>query len=218
MESSERIFIKICGMRDESNIRDVAAFAPDYMGFIFFPASPRYVGNSFEIPAALPPTIRKVGVFVNEQAVIILKKAKELGMDHIQLHGNESVGLATELRDAGLKVIKVFSVDDAFNFLSTKPYVPVADYFLFDTKGKHYGGNAKTFNWEILKHYDQEVPFFLSGGLSPDNVLEVLELKGMNLHGLDINSGVEEAPGFKSLEKLESLFEKLKRKSPQKDT
>lgn len=213
----ERINIKICGMRDADNILQAASFAPDYMGFIFYPASPRFVGNAFVIPPNLSSTIRRVGVFVNEATDLILLKARQLGLDHIQLHGNETTAQAAQLKDAGLKVIKVFSVDDAFNFQSTKAYVPLVDYFLFDTKGKHYGGNAKTFNWEILKHYDQEIPFFLSGGLSPENVEEVFELKGMNLHALDVNSGVEEAPGKKSTEKLRSLFETLSQKSTEKN-
>ena len=217
METKERINVKICGMRDVDNILRAASFVPDYMGFIFYPLSPRFVGNSFEIPPDLASTIRRVGVFVNEETDLILKKSQQLGIDHIQLHGNETTTQAAQLKDAGLKVIKVFAVDDAFDFQLTKPYVPVVDYFLFDTKGKHYGGNAKTFNWEILKHYDQEIPFFLSGGLSPENVEEVFELKGMNLHAIDVNSGVEEAPGKKSMEKLRSLFEGVSRKSMEKD-
>jgi phosphoribosylanthranilate isomerase len=217
MKTTARIKVKICGMRDADNILHTAAFVPDYMGFIFYSGSPRFVGNVFEIPLNLPPAIRKVGVFVNEGTDFILQKSGELGIDYVQLHGNEPTTQASQLSDAGLKVIKVFSVDDGFNFQSTKPYVPVVDYFLFDTKGKHYGGNAKTFNWEILKHYDQEIPFFLSGGLSPENVEEVFELKGMNLHAVDVNSGVEEAPGMKSMEKLRSLFETLSRKSIEKD-
>lgn len=209
MASGERINIKICGMRDAGDIMQAASFGPDYMGFIFYPLSPRFVGDNFKIPLNLSISIRRVGVFVNEATDIILQKSRQLGMDYIQLHGDESTSQAAQLRDAGLKVIKVFSVDDTFDFHSTKPYIPVVDYFLFDTKGRHYGGNAKTFNWEILKHYDQEIPFFLSGGLSPDNIQEIHELKGMNLHAVDVNSGVEEAPGKKSIEKLQSLFNKI---------
>ncbi|MBA4058505.1 MAG: N-(5'-phosphoribosyl)anthranilate isomerase, partial [Marivirga sp.] len=90
MGSSEKINVKICGMRDESNIMQAASFGPDYMGFIFYPLSPRFVGNAFEIPSNLPSSIRKVGVFVNEATDIMLQKSRRFGMDHIQLHGNES--------------------------------------------------------------------------------------------------------------------------------
>ncbi len=196
-------------MRDADNILQVASFAPDYMGFIFYPASPRFVGVDFKLPPELPYSITKVGVFVNEDTKSMLAQCDKYGIDHVQLHGNESAGQVAELKDSGLTVIKVFSVDDRFSFNATKPYVPVADYFLFDTKGKLHGGNARTFNWDVLGHYDQELPFFLSGGLSPENVGDVLQMRGMNLRGIDVNSGVEEAPGKKSIEKLRSLYSRI---------
>jgi len=203
-------------MRDVQNIRQVASFAPDYMGFISHPPSPRFVGEDFKIPDDLPSSIIRVGVFVNETTARILESSKLLGFDHVQLHGNEPAQQASELKELGFKVIKVFSIDENFLFNATKPFVSVTDFFLFDTKGKYHGGNAKTFNWEILKHYDQEVPFFLSGGLSADNITEVDSLNGMNLYGLDINSGVEESAALKSIAKVQSFFDafnqiKLKR-------
>jgi len=209
MSGERKISIKICGMRDADNILQVALFSPDYLGFILFPESPRFVGEDFRIPGSLPLSIERVGVFVNETTEKILQKAKALGFDYIQLHGNESVEQSIALKDNGLKVIKVFSVDNDFNFSVTKPYVPIVDYFLFDAKGKFLGGNAKTFNWEILRHYDQEIPFFLSGGLSAENVAEVFSLNEMNLHALDVNSGVEEIPGVKSTEKLKAFLNNL---------
>ena len=212
MNAEKKLNIKICGMRDENNIMQIASFSPNYLGFILYPASPRFVGDAFRMPESLPLSIERVGVFVNETTEKILQKAKILGFDYIQLHGNEPIQQTIALKDAGLKVIKVFSLDDGFEFSVTKPYVPMVDYFLFDTKGRYFGGNAKTFNWEILKHYDQEIPFFLSGGLSAENVAEVLSLKDMNLHALDINSGVEETPGVKSIEKLKALLTNLTNK------
>jgi len=196
-------------MRDEQNIRQVASFAPDYMGFISYSPSPRFVGEDFKIPEDLPSSIGRVGVFVNETTQRILESSRALGFDHVQLHGNEPAQQASELKDLGFKVIKVFSIDDNFLFNATKPFVSVTDFFLFDTKGKYHGGNAKTFNWGILKHYDQEVPFFLSGGLSADNIAELDSLNGMNLYGLDLNSGVEESPALKSVTKLNSFFDAL---------
>jgi len=130
-----------------------------------------------------------------------------VGFDHVQLHGNESVQQVAALKEAGFKVIKVFSIDDNFNFVATKEYVPVVDYFLFDTKGKLHGGNARTFNWNVLQRYDQEVPFFLSGGISPENIHDITSLEGMNVFALDVNSGVEESPGLKSLVKLKAVFD-----------
>jgi phosphoribosylanthranilate isomerase len=210
MIGTEKIKIKVCGMRDSNNITQVAAMSPDYMGFIFYAPSPRYVGKEFSLPDKAAP-INRVGVFVNASNDEIVKQSRAIGFDHVQLHGNESVQQALRLKDLGYKVIKVFSVDDDFEFNKTKQYVPVVDYFLFDTKGKLYGGNAKTFNWKVLSHYDQEVPFFLSGGISPDNVDDISSLQGMNLYALDVNSGVEEAPGLKDLTKLESIFDAVEK-------
>lgn len=206
MSTERNIAIKICGMRDGENIKQVASFDPDYMGFIFYPLSPRYTGEHFKMPVGLPASLKRVGVFVNESTVKILEKTTAYGLSHVQLHGNESVGQCLELMDKGLRVIKVFSVDDSFDFQRTKPYIQAVDYLMFDTKGKFHGGNAVTFNWEILRHYDQEVPFFLSGGLTPENVNGISELKHMNLYALDLNSGVEEAPGLKSIEKVKTVF------------
>ena len=193
-------------MREPENITAVASLRPQYLGFIFYPKSPRFVGESFDIPGNLPASIKRVGVFVNEANAVILAKSRSLKLDFAQLHGNESPAQCDELKATGLGVIKVFSLDDDFNFDVTKPYREVVDYFLFDTKGKYYGGNAKAFNWEILSKYDQEVPFFLSGGLSPDNVNTLGDIQKMNLHALDLNSGVEVSPGIKDLEKIKTVM------------
>ncbi len=206
MSSRRKIEIKVCGMRDYENITDIASLLPQYFGFIFYPGSPRFVGNEFRIPKTLPSSIKRVGVFVNESNAVIISKSQWAGFDHVQLHGNESPQQCRALKNEGLKVIKVFSIDDDFNFDTTIPFKKEVDYFLFDTKGKLYGGNAKTFNWNILTQYDQEIPFFLSGGLSPENVHEINDLKNMNLHALDLNSGVEVSPGMKSREKVEQVM------------
>jgi phosphoribosylanthranilate isomerase len=204
-----KIKLKICGMREAHNIMDVTSLKPDYLGFIFYSKSQRFVGDDFILPANLSPDVLRVGVFVNETSSAILDKAKTYNLDYIQLHGNETPSQCAELGQLGLGIIKVFSVGDDFDFETTKPYKPVVDYFLFDTKGKHYGGNASTFNWDLLKQYDQEIPFFLSGGLSSENIGEVSKLDGMNLHALDVNSGVEISPGVKDSLKVKQLNEIL---------
>lgn len=193
-------------MRDHNNIAQVASLSPDYLGFIFYPHSPRFVGWDFRVPQELPDIVKRVGVFVNETSEEILLRAKVVGFDHVQLHGNEPVSQCVELKEAGLKVMKVFSVGEDFDFHVTKEYKPVVDFFLFDTKGKYYGGNAKTFDWNILAQYDQEIPFFLSGGLSPENIEAVGNLSEMNVHALDLNSGVEASPGLKDAAKIETIL------------
>ncbi|HZI25552.1 MAG TPA: phosphoribosylanthranilate isomerase [Chryseolinea sp.] len=203
------IAIKVCGMRDHQNIAQVAAFEPQYLGFIFYEKSPRFVGNDFVLPRELPSSIKKVGVFVNENNRVILDKTRLLGLDFIQLHGNESPGQALQLKSEGLKIIKAFSIDNEFDFATTQPYREAVNFFLFDTKGKYFGGNAKTFNWNVLENYDQQMPFFLSGGLSAENVRDVQRLSKLNIHALDLNSGVEDRPGLKSITKLRALLDEL---------
>ena len=211
MTTLANIAIKVCGMRDHQNIMQVASLSPQYLGFIFYPHTPRFVGWDFTVPKDLPATIKRVGVFVNESNDVIITKAKALVLDLIQLHGNETVMQCEELKATGLHVVKVFSVDDNFDFDITDSFKKAVDYFLFDTKGKYYGGNAKTFNWSVLKKYKQEIAFFLSGGLSPENVVDLEEILKMNLHALDLNSGVESSPGIKDPEKIKGVVGRLAR-------
>jgi phosphoribosylanthranilate isomerase len=209
--SDRRLHIKVCGMNDPVNISEVSMLDIDYMGFIFYPSSPRFVGEHFVLPR-LTSRIKRVGVFVNESTKSIRTKAAEFGLDHIQLHGSESPQQCIELRTDGLKIIKVFSVDDEFDFEETLPYRDVSDFFLFDTKGKHFGGNARKFNWSVLNKYDQEVPFFLSGGLNDQNLSEGELFSKWNLHAVDVNSGVEDSPGLKSVNAISKVVEILNAK------
>lgn len=199
------IRLKVCGMRDANNIGALMEIRPDYMGFIFYPKSPRFVGSDFHLPDDFPAEVKKVGVFVNATNEEMLLSVKRFALDYLQLHGNEPAEQCKELKEQGIKLIKVFSVDDEVDFTITHPYQNLVDFFLFDTKGKYYGGNARTFDWNVLKKYDQQVPFFLSGGISPYNVSGIKELMDMNLHAIDINSGVEVSPGMKDIEKIKDI-------------
>ncbi|MFZ6012291.1 MAG: phosphoribosylanthranilate isomerase [Bacteroidota bacterium] len=196
-----KIKLKICGMREAQNIAEVAEQQPDYMGFIFYEKSPRYVGQNFS-PGQLPASIKRVGVFVNERSPEIVNQVRRHQLDYVQLHGSETSQQCEQLRADNIKIIKVFSIDDDMSFEVTKPYQGVVDFFLFDTKGQYYGGNARTFNWEVLTRYDQQTPFFLSGGLSASNIRGISVLKGMNIHALDVNSGVELSPARKDINKI----------------
>ena len=201
--------LKVCGMRDTANILEVAALGVDYMGFIFFEKSPRYVGEGFEIPKGFPEGIKRVGVFVNESVDTMLAIGRRLNLDYFQLHGDESATVCRRLKEEGFGVIKVFSIGDEFDFGVTEQYAAMVDFFLFDTKGKYYGGNAQVFDWGQLNKYDQQVPFFLSGGLSPENILGLSALKGMNIHALDVNSGVEISAGLKNVKRVKELRSKV---------
>lgn len=210
MRGQSSIKIKVCGMRDDENIRNVGSLAPDYMGFIFYKDSPRYVGSEFQIPTDLPSSIMKVGVFVNESAESILSAIKNHQLDFVQLHGDESVAYCNNLKEKGIKIIKVFRVDDAFDFSVTSEFSDVADYFLFDTKGKNYGGNAKRFNWQLLRKYNNKIPFFLSGGIDPESIKDILSLNELKLHAIDVNSGVERSPGLKNITKVSEAINNLR--------
>jgi phosphoribosylanthranilate isomerase len=196
-------------MCDASNIMEVASLQPDYMGFIFYKPSPRYVGEEFNLPDDFPNTTERVGVFVNETTDVIKDLTEKFNLTTIQLHGSESPEQCKSLKEGRLSIIKAFSVDDTFDFDQTEEYKPYVDFFLFDTKGKFHGGNAKRFNWEILKKYHQEIPFLLSGGLTPDNIEEIKALQGMNIYAIDINSGVEVRPGLKNVTAIKEVNELL---------
>ncbi|PZO29293.1 MAG: N-(5'-phosphoribosyl)anthranilate isomerase [Flavobacteriaceae bacterium] len=205
--------IKICGMKFPKNILEVGALQPDYMGFIFYPKSKRYVGEDFSSKSLekLPKNIRKVAVFVNEDVNRIIEIQKQFSFDFIQLHGNESVAECEILKENNINVIKVFSVDPYFNFNEVVPYEKVCDYFLFDTKTPKYGGSGKTFDWELLENYTLSKPFILSGGLSIHTIGKLKFNKYPMLVGLDFNSQLEDTNTKKITEEVSELIEKIRR-------
>lgn len=196
-----RVRIKICGMKFHENILEVGALLPDFMGFIFWGKSSRYFDG--EIPM-LPKSIKKVGVFVDESFEILVSKIEKYNLNCIQLHGNESVEFCQKLKEIPIEIIKVFSIKDNFDFEILNEFEGVCDYFLFDTKGKLPGGNGTTFDWNLLKKYPSNKPFFLSGGIG---IEEIKLLKEMNLpiYGIDVNSKFETEPGLKNIELLTSF-------------
>ncbi|GAB2868648.1 phosphoribosylanthranilate isomerase [Hymenobacter ruber] len=207
-----RLLVKVCGMRDAATLAEVAALGPDFLGFIFAPKSPRFVGEMLapDLVRALPPTIWKVGVFVNETTENILTTAQRFGLAGVQLHGQETPAQCEELNEAGLLVMKAFSVGEKVDFASLLPYVPYCDYFLFDTKGLAPGGNGATFNWNLLQSYNLPVPYFLAGGLGLEHAAELANLRLPGLAGVDLNSGFETAPGVKDAGRLAQMLTQLR--------
>jgi phosphoribosylanthranilate isomerase len=201
--------VKICGMKYPDNILEVSSLLPDYMGFIFWEKSSRCFDGT--IPT-LPGSIKKVGVFVNETLPIIIQKVLKHDLQVVQLHGKESVDFCQELRSQlpkGIEIIKVFSIQDEFDFSVLKPFEEFCDYFLFDTKGKLPGGNGTTFDWTVLKKYPSTKPFFLSGGIGLEELEAVQEITKTNLpvYAIDVNSKFEIEPGLKKINDVRILCE-----------
>ncbi len=221
--------IKVCGMREPNNIREVESAVANsklytlrsaegrlqgknstlfLMGFIFWPKSSRYVS---ERPAYLPTQCKRVGVFVDEDIEMVKRIADEYCLDYIQLHGHESPDYCAEL--AGYKLIKAFNIATAADFALTEAYEGMADIFLFDTKGKSVGGNGEKFDWNVLSEYRGETPFLLSGGIGPDDAKfltsHLSPLTSKKCVGIDLNSRFELAPGLKDINKLKQFLEQL---------
>lgn len=199
--------IKVCGMRDNENIRKVDALGVDLMGFIFYPPSPRFVE---ERPSALPASDKRVGVFRDASVGTILQTAERFGLSWIQLHGNESVSLCEELRMNGYRLIKAFAICKAEEFMKTEVYAPFCDYFLFDTPSASGGGSGIQFDWEILRFYTGKTPFLLSGGIGPGDEERLLRFTHPLLAGYDLNSRFESSPGYKEVIPLQKFIRQLK--------
>ncbi len=203
--------IKVCGLKMPENIKAIAALNPDLMGFIFYKNSPRYVETpDEEIFNGVPASIHKTAVFVNESVEEINKLIDKYNFDTIQLHGNETPDFARAFRNK-VKVIKAFGVDGNFDFDQLEDYAGKVDFFLFDTKTEKHGGSGKPFDWSVLNKYKLDIPFFLSGGISPANIEEVMTLHHPQLYGIDLNSKFEDAPGIKNIEHLKKAFETVKK-------
>ncbi len=205
----DQLKLKVCGMGRAENVAGLIELKPDFIGFIFYKKSPRYMEDLDEnLLSRIPISIRKVGVYVNEKIETILKISEKYGLEYAQLHGDEDLDFCRKLKEKGIKVIKVFRVMESIP-ISIKKYADVVDYFLFDTKTPKYGGSGRHFDWGILKAYNLETPYLLSGGIKLEDIEEIkrLELKG--LAGVDVNSKFEIEPGLKDLKMIGELKKQL---------
>ncbi|WP_423148053.1 phosphoribosylanthranilate isomerase [Rubrolithibacter danxiaensis] len=203
--------IKVCGMREVNNIRELTSLQPDYIGFIFYPKSKRFVQETDPgFLQEIPTKIKKTGVFVNAALDEILDKIKRYRLQAVQLHGDESPAFCQKLKEQNVEVIKAFGIDEAFDFEVLNQYELFTDYFLFDTKTSAYGGSGKVFNWEVLNNYKLGKAYFLSGGLSLQNLAEVKGLNDERIYAVDLNSAFETEPAVKDINKLEQAFKLIK--------
>lgn len=199
--------LKVCGLKNVNNIKEISQLSVDFMGFIFVDSSPRCVQLNDELIRLIRSLkCEKVGVFVNESVNRIFEIGRKLGLTHVQLHGEETPDKVELLADH-FKVIKAFAVDETFDF-QLGHYTHV-DTFLFDAKGKHRGGNGIHFNWDLLNRYEGNQSFMLSGGLRLEDLDAIQEINHPKLIGIDVNSGFEIEAGLKDVEQLKKLKEKL---------
>ena len=220
--------IKVCGMRDAQNIREVSQLGVDMIGMIFYPKSPRYVEMQSSHAGIIPDYVKediniksakspaRVGVFVDDMVQNIVTRVVNYHLDYVQLHGNEPREMCENLRltldpdiRPGIKIIKAISVSDASDIQKYKEYVGAVDLFLFDTKCKTVGGSGRQFDWQVLEQYDGEIPFLLSGGIGPDDASRLHAFHHPKCIGIDLNSRFEIEPGVKDVEKLKGFLNEI---------
>lgn len=184
-------------MRNLHNIQQLVQLPIDYIGFIFYSKSPRFVQDL--IPSHVTKQTKRVGVFVNETFANIIEKVDKYNLQSIQLHGNETVELCSTLKKRGLEVIKAFGINETFDWFLLEQYLEEVDYFLFDTKSTEHGGTGRSFSWQQLQEYPYSKPYFLSGGLGIDNIKEAINIADDRLYALDLNSRFELEPALKNI-------------------
>ncbi len=204
------MIVKVCGMRDPENIRQVVELGINWIGLIFYNESPRFVevDNHFQL-STFNFQLPKVGVFVNSSTEETIDIAKNYKLDYLQLHGNESPETCHTLQKRGYRLIKAFSIASSKDLEIVSEYEGRVDYFLFDTKCEEYGGSGKSFDWSVLAEYKGKTPFLLSGGINPDSVESIKKFHHSAFAGIDLNSGFEIAPAIKDIKRLESFLKAI---------
>ena len=218
--------IKVCGLRNGENIRQVAALSVDWIGLIFWPQSPRYVSMIPSNAGIIPDRVsdigefkaKRVGVFVDPTAQDVITRVVNFQLDLIQLHDHETPTFIRNLRHTladirPVKVIKAISVNSRDDIAAYKDYADCVDYFLFDTKCKTVGGSGEQFDWSVLEAYDGDIPFLLSGGIGPDDAERVRNFHHPQCIGIDLNSRFESEPGFKDVAALRQFINQLNREN-----
>ncbi|MBN1597201.1 MAG: phosphoribosylanthranilate isomerase [Bacteroidales bacterium] len=202
--------IKVCGMKDPENIKQLVKLKPDYIGFILYPYSKRYVGDNFRVEVKFPGNIRKVGVTVNALFNDVVRWANILKLDYVQLQGDESPEYCRDLKGFDINIIKSFGINESFDFSVLNDYMEVCEFFLFDTKTPLHGGSGKKFEWGKLSEYELQKFFFLSGGIGPDDASNIKKNKDLPIEAIDINSKFETEPAMKDINLLKSFIKEIR--------
>ena len=203
--------LKVCGITTTEDIIALISLEIDRLGFIFYHKSKRYVyGKLIEDGLKeIPKHIKKTGVFVNAEIAEVEQIIDQYHLDSIQLHGDESPEFCRHFKNK-VEVIKTISIKDEDSFETAKLYLDACDLFLFDTHSDNYGGTGKTFDWHWLEANSLNKQFYLSGGISLENVEEIKNIKHNQLIGIDINSKFEIRPGIKDIVKIKQLINLMK--------
>ena len=211
--STNNYQLKVCGLTKMDQIQELISMNVDFLGFIFYEKSPRYVLNHLSLKQISEINhLRKVGVFVNETIEKIAEISEKAKLNFIQLHGDEDEEFILSLSQRlskDVKIIKVFRVGTQNLKLETWNLEQI-DYFLFDTDSKAFGGTGKSFDWQILNEIEISKPYFLSGGISLENIHQRSTINHQPL-ALDINSKFEIEPGSKDLEKIKNFTQIVKK-------
>lgn len=210
--STNNYQLKVCGLTKMDQIQELISLNTNFLGFIFYEKSPRFVLNHLSLEEISEINHQgKVGVFVNETIEKIAEISEKAKLNFIQLHGDEDENFIKDLRKnvkKEVKLIKVFRVGETFNF-QFSIFKSLVDYFLFDTDSKVFGGTGKTFDWQILNEIEIPITYFLSGGISLENIHQLSTINQQPAV-LDINSKFEIEPGSKDLEKIKTFKSLLK--------
>jgi phosphoribosylanthranilate isomerase len=204
--------IKICGIRDPEQGKFIVEAGATALGFICVSNSPRFVDVAqIKVVAKLIPNhIDMIGVFANTSIENIQDIAINSSLTGIQLHGDETVNFCKTIREVlpNLEIIKALRIRNIFDLQDISVYKNYVDTLLLDAYHPlQLGGTGKTIDWQILRQLEPGIPWFLAGGLTPNNIIEAL--KNLRPNGIDLSSGVESSPGNKDLKKVAQLFEQL---------
>ena len=204
--------VKICGLRDAASIAAAIEGGAQYVGFVFYPQSPRAIGTkeAANLVALLPTTIMSVGLFVNPSDEELLTVLRTVPLQMIQLHGSEPLERVVAIKSlSGLPVIKAIGIADMSDIKVAQSYEDAVDYLLLDAKPSQSGlpgGNATKFDWSVLRGLTFKAPWMLAGGVTESNMVEAVAMTGARI--LDVSSGVEDSPGSKNPQKIKAFLAK----------
>lgn len=216
------MIIKVCGLREPENLSALLDLEVDWVGFIFYPGSKRFVEgealmNWIGQHQDQFGRVKRVGVFVNAGIADVLNTVHDYQLDIVQLHGAEQPQYCAELNTIWgsgtmkqAQLMKAFQIEEAADFELCQSYEPFCDYFLFDTKSDQYGGTGRSFDWRLLEQYTGSKPFLLSGGLDEGMEAAIQKIDHPQFFGIDVNSRFESEPGLKDIDKVSRFIKNIR--------